>query len=272
MFNTDYDKILHILKSKKKSFKIERKRSFATFSEFKTNRFLGKSSLSNKSSEKTVFNKITKESKINKAQAISLFGQVKKSVNDFIIQNDFIIPYVSKVYPTTYINIESIKKLRVNDEFYYIDVNHCYWRIAYLLGVIPENLYRKCVDNDGYKTFRNASLAMIVAPKEVDYYINGELLHSVSEVTSIYSDVYEYIRHTVHDILGTICFDKLNETNCIGYVVDAVMVKKQFIDIVKENLEMYNLGYTLTKCKVISETEFIFNVDSDLTVKEVRRF
>jgi hypothetical protein len=110
---------------------------------------------------------------------LSLFANVKKSINKYLVQHGLKINKIEKKYDSTFTNRLLFDSLPIGTSFYYIDVKHCYWRIAYLNGYISENYYKKILEKSDLKIYRNMALSCIIAAKTVEYYDNGKLINII---------------------------------------------------------------------------------------------
>lgn len=92
--------------------------------------------------------------------------EVKNSAKEFVnksgvpIEEDYFIP-------TEYTEFESLKS---SDIIFSIDVKSCYWRSAYLLGIISAATYLKYLPN---KLERNKAIGCLRRKTEVIKYSNG---------------------------------------------------------------------------------------------------
>lgn len=193
---------------------------------------------------------------------LNLFATVKKSINKYLQENNFEVKRVYKKYDSTFSNRILFDSLPIGCEFYYVDVKHCYWRIAYLKGYISEYFYLKVLENPELKIFRNMALSCIIAPKMKEYYEDGNLIWSVEEDTSIYNDVYESIRFTAWNIFGSLAFEKLGKEKTIGYFTDGIMIFKEDLPSVKAVLARHKLQYKLVRC-VKTEHRFYLNTETN---------
>ena len=198
---------------------------------------------------------------------LSLFANVKKSINKHIIQNGLQIDRIEKIYDSTFSNRLLFDSLPIGTNFFYLDVKHCYWRIAYLNGYISENYYKKILENPDLKIYRNMALSCIIAPKSVEYYENGELVSVIEEDTSIYQAIYENIRFKAWNIFGSLCFEKIGKEKTIGYYTDGIMVLSDDVAKVKATLTRNKLQYRMTKCIKTNNRQWM-NCDTN----EFRRF
>lgn len=198
---------------------------------------------------------------------LNLFASVKKSINKYLMDSNFKVKIVDKKYDSTFSNKLLFRSIANNSTFYYLDVKHCYWRIAYLKGYISEYFYLKVLENPDLKIFRNMALSCIIAPKSKDYYSNGEFLWSIEEDTSIYNDVYESIRFTAWNIFGSLTHEKIGKEKTIGYFTDGIMVFQEDLPLVRSVMARNKLQYNIVKCIKVSDKEY-FNTDTN----SIRRF
>jgi len=212
-------------------------------------------------------NNISHTSREESKHILNLFANVKKSINKYIIRSKFDIPVEPKIYDSSFSNRILFDSMPVGTNFYYIDVKHCYWRIAYLNGLISENYYLKVLENPDLKVYRNMALSCIIAPKSVEYYEDGKLVNVVEEDTSIYQVIYGNIRYKAWNIFGKLCFEKLGQQKTIGYYTDGIMVFDDDVEKVKTTLSRNKLQFRITKCIKTKHRQWM-NCDTN----EFRRF
>jgi len=188
---------------------------------------------------------------------LNLFATVKKSINKYILDSNYNIQKVDKKYDSTYSNRGLFRELPIGFEFYYVDVKHCYWRIAYLKGYISEYFYLKVLENPDLKIFRNMALSCIIAPKTKEYYEDGKFICEITEDTEIYNDIYESIRFTAWNIFGSIAFEKIGKEKTIGYYTDGIMIFSEDVPKVRTILARNKLQYNIYKCKKVTDTEYL---------------
>jgi len=198
---------------------------------------------------------------------LSLFANVKKSINKYLIQSGLEIERIEKKYDSTFSNRLLFDSLPIGTQFDYVDVKHCYWRIAYLNGYISENYYKKILENPDLKIYRNMALSCIIAPKSVEYYENGILVSVIEEDTGIYQTIYENIRFKAWNIFGSLCFEKIGQQKTIGYYTDGIMVLSDDVAKVKATLTRNKLQFRTTKCIKTNHRQWM-NCDTN----EFRRF
>ena len=259
MIELDYDNLKQYktnLLQRQISFTIERKRNELYF-------------ISNgkKIAKARTKNSISQVNKEDVRDIINLFANVKKSINKYIIQNDVSVKPIQKKYDSSFSNRLLFDSLPIGTSFYYIDVKHCYWRIAYLNGYISENYYKKILEKPDLKIYRNMALSCIIAPQSVEYYDKGKLVNVIEEDTGIYHTIYENIRFKAWNIFGTLCFEKIGKEKTIGYYTDGIMILSDDVEKVKTTLTRNKLQYKITKCIKTKDRQWM-NCDTN----EFRRF
>jgi hypothetical protein len=212
-------------------------------------------------------NTISHANKDETRNILSLFANVKKSINKHLVENGLEINKIEKKYDSTFTNRLLFDSLPIGTSFYYLDVKHCYWRIAYLNGYISENYYKKILENPDLKIYRNMALSCIIAHKTIEYYENGQLTNIIEEDTGIYHTIYENIRFKAWNLFGSLCFEKIGKEKTIGYYTDGIMVLLDNVATVKTTLTRNKLQYTITKCIKTNHRQWM-NCDTN----EFRRF
>jgi hypothetical protein len=252
----DFEIYKNNLNKRKKSFIIESKR---------TSKFIvinGKK-VARLKSRNTIDTLDKSESK----KVINLFAVVKKNVNSFLTRNDYHVEPIEKIYSSSFSNRPLFDSMPVGTQFHYVDVKHCYWRIAFLLGYISERLYTRVVANPDLKLWRNMALACIIGSKEVEYYENGEIRHTVQEDNRLHNIVYSNMRHFAWNLFGKLAFEKIGKDNCLGYFTDGIMVFDTDVRIIQSTLARHQLQHRIVLCEKTGHREYVF-VDEGV----IRRF
>jgi hypothetical protein len=195
---------------------------------------------------------------------LSLFASVKKSVNRYIVNKNFQIPVVPKRYNSVFVNRPLFDTLPVGSQFFYIDVKHCYWRIAFLQGVITDYYYNKVLEKPDLKLYRNMALACVIAGREREYYPNGEFLMKIREDNSLHEQIYKNLRHTAWNIFGRLCFEQIGEDNCIGYYTDGILVFPDDLKTVKAVLARHKLQHRIIPCEKTAHREYVYIDEGDI--------
>ncbi len=157
-------------------------------------------------------------------KGLFLFNMVRKDVNKFLEQSTVEIELDE--LPVNKTNIKFDK----SNQVIAIDLNHAYWRIAYLKDYISENTYFKGLEDDMPKSLKLATLSTLGRPKTYDVYVKGEYSHSENteannELMNLYNDIRQStyrIMQEIADALGgdffcwrTDCiYFKNTEENC----------------------------------------------------------
>lgn len=199
----------------------------------------------------------TAKEKTSSRQVLSLLANVKKCFTAFIIKNQLQVEEVKRLHPATFRDTDKWAELKKGDEFFYVDVSHCYWRISYLMNYISKRLYEETLKKPGMKLYRNMALACVVAPKIREYFNGRTRMNEISEANDIYGMMYDNIRHTAYNIMGEIT--QQTSDGCYGYKVDGIMIRKDFLKKVTDMLDGYNLTYTVTDCEKIDEKYYYLN-------------
>lgn len=165
-----------------------------------------------------------------------LFKMVKKDVVDYIDENGAVNPLDE--LPVNYKNKDYDSKNKTIG----VDLNHAYWRVAYLKEYITENTYMKGMASDKYKPIRLSALSNLGRSKTYDVYEKGKFIHQEkTESNQELLDLYNDIRYTTYGIMKELA-DKLGndfhswKTDCI-YFKDLVRNKK----LVTETFDSYDL-------------------------------
>ena len=186
--------------------------------------------------------------------AIPLIAQVKKQVNAYLIKKGNDIPVLERRHSPVFRNRDAWDKLPDETEMKYIDINHCYWRLAYLQGVISEKFYSKTLKKTNSKQYRNIALASMIAPRTRTYYVRGVDVLEIEEVTDIYKTVYSNIRYSASNLLGDLAAQI--EGYCYNFRTDGMLVHKDKVDFIAAEFKKRKLPFTITDCQKVSATHF----------------
>ena len=111
------------------------------------------------------------------------------------------------------------------------------------------------------------ALSCIIAPKSMEYYVDGEFLLQIKEDTEIYNKIYESIRYKAWNIFGTLCYEKLGKEKTIGYYTDGIMCFREELPKVKTTLARNKLQY-----RVIEMIKLDYRTYLNTVTGEIRRF
>lgn len=205
-----------------------------------------------------ILNKGKKETDIKKnkkknREVINLFSQVSKSINQYIIDNGIKVSKVKNRHPSVYTNRKLYGEMADGERFYYVDISHCFWRIAYLKKYITKQLYENTLKKEQFKIYRNIALACIVAPRSRKYFVFGKFMCEISEWKELHQRIYDNIRFTAYNLMG----DIRAEVNkyCIGYRTDGIMItdNPKVLKRVQEIITKKGFSYKVTECFKIDE-------------------
>lgn len=201
-------------------------------------------------------NKNHVKSKKKSSEINSLLGQVAMAVNRFIIKSGLVVEKIKQVHLALAVSRKKYRLMKDGAKFYYVDINHCFWRIAFLKGYIGEKLYEKWANEQGeLKTFRNMSLGCIKAPDGRTYYIRGVESYEIEEDKTLQCIIYDNIRFTCYNFLGEIA--KEVQDDFIAYKTDGIMVdSKKGLANVKKLMKKNNFMFTVKECEKIDELTY----------------
>jgi hypothetical protein len=149
---------------------------------------------------------------------LCLFNMVQTDVRNFLNINPYIdIPPKVNTTEYNYFYNDEIGTLTATD------LDHAFWRIAYVKGYITKKTYEKGLPTSG-KAIRLASLSVLGRGKKFDKYVNGEYQKTivVKEKDAILQKVYVDIRYSCYYMmyeLSQILKDDFEswKTDCIYY-------------------------------------------------------
>jgi len=185
----------------------------------------------------------------------NIFGQVQKNVNKYLKQVQFDVKTIEQRYKSSKTNKAKWREIERGEIFYYLDVKHCFWRIAFLKGYISKNLYVSVLNQDDLKVQRNMSLALIVAPKTRKYYDYGKKVLEIEEERSMYRTIYDNIRFSAYNIMGDCMTESLDDF--IAYRTDGIMIKKDSIESVSKIINDAGLNFTIEECAKIDSKNYL---------------
>ncbi len=197
------------------------------------------------------------DSELTIYQVRNFFGIIKKSINKFIIDNNFSIAKLPENKNCRGFNRDAWNKIKVGELFYEYDFNEFYWQIMYQQGLINKKTFEKYRAIDEYKTFRNISISRITTIATQEFYRDGEskpyLLISEKKESEqiIYNNVITVCRNIIShaaEIVG-------NE-NALYWNTDAIAVSVEYRDIVDEFLSQTGFEYKVDQLKKISKSEY----------------
>lgn len=171
-----------------------------------------------------------------------LFNLVKRDVKKWIGKKTSL--ELPNEFPVTKFNVNYPYNKSIG-----IDLNHAYWRIAFIHGIICEKTYNVGLDPD-CKALRLATLSVLGRKKEFQIYKDGEVVETIvkQQLDLVQKEVFKYIRLVCFDMMNTIAkrlgddFDCW-KTDCI-YFHDTVENRKKVTDFFdKKNMTYKLLDY-----------------------------
>lgn len=194
-----------------------------------------------------------------------LFKMVNDDVKKFIDNNPFIdLPPQKK---TQEFNLEYDINLGTLTG---TDLDHAYWRIAYVKGYISKNTYEHGIKDDNAKTIRLATLGVLGTEQKFDRYIDGEYVETVvhRRENKAMKMVYRDIRLTCFFMMYELSlqlgedFESWN-TDCI-YYRDSLDNRK----IVHDFFDMHNMLYKQLTSNTMDYFEGVDELDDTEPTQE----
>jgi hypothetical protein len=148
-----------------------------------------------------------------------LFKMVKRDALKFTEKNPIIVLPPKQKTQNYNLNYDETKGVITGT-----DLNHAFWRIAYVKGYISEKTYLKGLEDDNSKTARLATLGVLGTQKSYDEYREGEFFQTIVKRKQDQSllMVYKDIRYTCYYMMYVLS-QKLGDdfeswaTDCIYY-------------------------------------------------------
>lgn len=152
-----------------------------------------------------------------------LFGMVKKDFDNYLLKNPNPV-FIDNYKPA--FNAENIDK---NAKVYSYDINHAYWRIAYINDYISENTYNHGLKlknkNENMKQLYCMALSVQGNSKTLDGYIGdiktGNKLTVDKNPT--HRLIYANIRNLTHKVMDNLAY--ILGEDFISYNVDCISFK-----------------------------------------------
>ncbi len=180
----------------------------------------------------------SKSGNFNK-KSIFLFKLVSRDARAFIEKNPFI--NIPKHQETKQYNVyydDSYGKIVGTD------LNHAYWRLAYVKGYITKKTYENGL-KDKCKQVRNASISVLGRTKSFEKYIKGKKFSDIEtqKEDKLLKIIFKDIRHTCFAIMNEIAIMLGDDFDC--YKTDCIYYRDtpENRKIVETCLDTYNLVY-----------------------------
>lgn len=127
-----------------------------------------------------------------------------------------------------------------------IDINACYWRLAYVLGFITERTYKSGLRNKNYKKGRNTAIGALASKIETRIYRYGECVDvkiDEKETRVVRQMIVDYTYKMSKEILSKFKNDILwFETDCffttprVAQAIVKILKQKGFNTTIKDSL------------------------------------
>lgn len=161
---------------------------------------------------------------------------------------------------------------RIEEDFWEVDIKHCFWRIAFLRNYINEKLYLEVLgQGDRLKQYRNMALSCMVAPKMRRFSIPGQEPRFDTENTEGHKHLYDNIRLSSYNMMGDILYE-VGEENVITYRTDGIFVTHKVLSRVCKKLRRMGMFYTIRRCTKHGNNEIKSVDQKNHNDVEIRRF
>ena len=199
---------------------------------------------------------VEKKIKTRKEQqkVLSLIANVKKSFTSHI-KKVGTVEEIPQHYGSVYTNRIAFRELPNDTELFYIDIKHCYWRIAFILGYISTKVYENNLDKKEMKLYRNMALSCTIAPKIIEIHEYNKPMVIQQEDTVMHKIMYSNIRFFAWNLMGNIV-NELGKDKVFGYWTDGILVGKNEVNKVKKIFDVNNLLYRVKNCVKIDDKHY----------------
>lgn len=182
-----------------------------------------------------------------------MFNIVAKEIEQYIAKNFNTEKGIEQIVAknTGYLNNYKLIKKNLNKTLPLIDVNHCYWQVAYKLGYITKETYRR-FKKPKYKLMRNMSLASITSPKISEVYILGSMIATFKENKRYEKLIYDNIRSYTFNLFEELFeFIGGKKNNVLKYRIDgAVLVNDDVLKKAKMFFEEKGIEYKISTVRL----------------------
>lgn len=174
-----------------------------------------------------------------------LFGMVKKDFESYLLSNKK--PFFIDSYKPCF---DSKKEIKPNIKTYSYDINHAYWRVAYVNGYISENTYlhglRLKEKDENMKQLYCMALSVQGSSKSLDGYIGTQKTGNklIIDKNPKHRLIYNNIRNLTHKIMDDLAY--ILKDDFIKYNVDCITFKNSK-NIIKVEKYLNNQNLTFKK-------------------------
>lgn len=188
--------------------------------------------------------------KSGNVKSLWIFGYVRNIVKK--LEGKIDVDMEPEPVPGVFSDAARFESLDIGTKFIATDINHAYWRTAFLLGYITEKCYNRFVGPD-YKEIRNKALACLTSRKHVQDWQGEELLKEEIIEDKFLTSVYKHIRYTTYTMLmnaGKLAGDSFlkYKTDCLYYLPDRQPVVEAYLKSQKVgfgSIECVKVDYNL---------------------------
>lgn len=185
-----------------------------------------------------------------------VFSQVRQSFSRYIKKNPNFKVY--KPVSSTKKDRPRFDKLKKGQKFLATDGNHFYWRMAYNLGYISENLYNKLCQPE-FKLIRNKALACLASATLRDRYVDGVYVDTINIGNPQLGQLYKNVRYKSYALMKS-CMIALGK-DFLKYKVDCVYYMPIKRKLVESIFIANNMQFGTQECMVIDKKYFIEGKD-----------
>lgn len=177
---------------------------------------------------------------------VHMVNGVRRNIDAYIEKGGKIpiVKYRPKLVLYNFMQIEKVLQKNPPDLTYAVDINACYFKTAYNLGYINEDLYKK-----GWKKRKENKLGLLASigslnkHEQIQTYKNGKLKSTDTnwEYKNKYSPFYWAIINKVAEVMMEIA-TTLND-NFYMWLTDCVYVDRDYKTVATEILDKYGYDY-----------------------------
>lgn len=213
--------------------------------------------------DKSYKSKVIFDGELSKKEVMKFFSIVRKSVDKYILKNDFNVEPISQIASITKsFNYEIFKNIPNNHEFWIFDLNNAYWQMMYRMGIIDKSIYLKYRNDANYKLLKQVAIGLINEPKKARFMRNGKFVKDkdgrellIVEDNKEWRIVYSNVRLSCYNVPISIIQELKN--NYIFFNQDAVAVTLDLEKKVREYMELHDLDYKMQLCVKLNDYEYM---------------
>jgi|694.fasta_scaffold137085_3 hypothetical protein len=135
--------------------------------------------------------------------------------------------------------------------FYNVDLSSAYWQIAYRLGYISTEVFKKYQYQDEYKQAKRYCISFLARSNTMQYSNRDSITCDISAL----QQVYDNIRNELYSCVNK-CLTGVNDW--LEYNIDGVSVLSKDVGTVKKCLTDMNLDFKINECVKVSDREYLY--------------